>query len=73
MVGCRFLKIHPNQRTVGFPVISKTAKTLPPPAVFRKEPAILRQLIDHLQSFWGVETMVMYQHWVLVSFGEPWL
>jgi hypothetical protein len=26
-----------------------------------------------LQSFWGVETMVMYQHWVLVSFGEPWL
>jgi hypothetical protein len=30
-------------------------KDPPPPAVFRKEPAILRQLIDHLQSFWGVE------------------
>ncbi len=31
----------------------------PCPAVFRKEPAILRQLIDHLQSFWGG--------------GKPWL
>jgi hypothetical protein len=53
MVGSRFLKIHRNQRTVGFQLFQKkNAKTLPPP-VIRKELAVLRWLIDGLQSFGG--------------------